>query len=83
MTSYGLKVMKQDEGKFIKRYHIYLRIATMSRMLNSFFSYWIKERLKEENIYYIVYAGLANFTTCSSGDKLIQKANEIRKEFYW
>ena len=80
--SYGLKNDEIDEeGNLLKDITSISRIATMSRMLNSFFSYWIKERLKEENIYYIVYAGGDDFMILAPWNKLIDKANEIRKEF--
>ena len=82
IMSYGLKSDEIDEeGNLLKDITSISRIATMSRMLNSFFSYWIKERLKEENIYYIVYAGGDDFMILAPWNKLIDKANEIRKEF--
>lgn len=82
IMSYGLKNDEIDEeGNLLKDITSISRIATMSRMLNSFFSYWIKERLKEENIYYIVYAGGDDFMILAPWNKLIDKANEIRKEF--
>lgn len=82
IINYGLKTTELDEeGNTLKDIISISRISTISRMLNSFFSYWIKENLQQDNIYYIVYAGGDDFMIVGPWDKLIDKTNEIRKNF--
>ena len=73
IINYGLKTTELDEeGNTLKDITSISRISTISRMLNSFFSYWIKENLQQDNIYYIVYAGGDDFMIVGPWDKLIR-----------
>lgn len=72
------KKLKIKDGTSISR------ISTLSRMLDSFFSYWLPEYLKEnkENSFYVVYAGGDDFMIVGAWEKLIDLSKEIEREFY-
>lgn len=59
------------------------RISTLSRMLDSFFSYWLPKYLEEneEGSYYVVYAGGDDFMIVGAWEKLIKLSEKIKKEF--
>lgn len=58
------------------------RIATLSRMMDSFFSYWLPNYLKnKEKSYYVVYAGGDDFMIVGSWESLITVSEEIKREF--
>lgn len=58
------------------------RIATLSRMMDSFFSYWLPNYLKnKEKSYYVVYAGGDDFMIVGSWESLIIISEEIKREF--
>lgn len=58
------------------------RIATLSRMMDSFFSYWLPNYLKnKEKSYYVVYAGGDDFMIVGSWESLITVSEEIKRKF--
>lgn len=61
------------------------RIATLSRMLDNFFSYWLPKTLeknkKELGSNYVVYSGGDDFMIVSSWDKAVEVSKYINKEF--
>ncbi|WP_294762716.1 type III-A CRISPR-associated protein Cas10/Csm1 [uncultured Fusobacterium sp.] len=82
IMAYGLKIDDIDgEEKKVKDITSISRVATVSRMFDSFFSYWLKEKIKYENESYIVYSGGDDFMIVGAWDKLIDTAKEIRESF--
>lgn len=59
------------------------RISTLSRMIDSFFSYWLPKYLSKdkESSYYVVYAGGDDFMIVGSWEKLIYLSEKIKNEF--
>lgn len=59
------------------------RISTLSRMMDSFFSFWLSETLKEDqkDSYYVVYAGGDDFMIVGSWEKLIFLSKKIKDKF--
>lgn len=59
------------------------RISTLSRMLDSFFSYWLPNYLAKdiESSYYVVYAGGDDFMIVGAWEKLIHLSEKIKNEF--
>lgn len=79
---YGLKIDDIDmEQREVKDITSISRVATISRMLDSFFSYWLKEKAKFEKDSYIVYSGGDDFMIVGPWDRLIDMAKEIRESF--
>lgn len=82
VMGYGLKIDDIDaEQKKVKDITSISRVSTISRMLDSFFSYWLKEKIKFENDSYIVYSGGDDFMIVGAWDRLIDTAKEIRESF--
>lgn len=82
IMGYGLKIDDIDiEQKKVKDITSISRISTMSRMIDSFFSYWLKEKAKFENDSYIVYSGGDDFMIVGAWDRLINLAKEIQESF--
>lgn len=85
--SIGLKreeiILNDDEEKIkIKDTTSISRISTLSRMFDTFFSYWLPRILeKEENSFYLVYAGGDSFMIVGSWERLIFLAEKIKNEF--
>lgn len=80
--NYGLKITEIDDAENkINDITSISRVSTMSRMLDTFFSFWLKEKLKKDNMYYIVYAGGDDFMILGPWDKLVNTANDIRQYF--
>ncbi len=59
------------------------RISTLSRMLDSFFSFWLPKHLEEneKNSYYVVYAGGDDFMIVGSWEKLIFLSEKLNESF--
>lgn len=82
VMGYGLKIDDIDtEQRKVKDITSISRVATISRMLDSFFSYWLKEKAKFEKDSYIVYSGGDDFMIVGAWDRLIGLAKEIRESF--
>lgn len=84
LFSIGLKREEQDENgnENIKDVTSISRLTTLSRMMDSFFSYWLPNILKnEESSYYVIYAGGDDFMIVGSWDKLITLAEKINTKF--
>lgn len=82
IMGYGLKIDEiDDENKKLNDITSISRVSTISRMLDIFFSSWIKEKLKSENLCYIVYSGGDDFMIVGPWDKLIDTAKEINRKF--
>ena len=84
LFSIGLKREEKDENgnENIKDVTSISRLTTLSRMMDSFFSYWLPNTVKnEESSYYVVYAGGDDFMIVGSWDKLITLAEKINTKF--
>jgi CRISPR-associated protein Csm1 len=84
--SMGLKMEDEDEEqKKIKDVTSISRVATLSRMIDVFFSNWIpkvlKEKQEELGSHYVVYAGGDDFMIVGAWDKLLDVAKLIQEEF--
>lgn len=57
------------------------KISSLSRMMDTFFSYWLVRELKEKNYHYIVYAGGDDFMIVAPWDKIVETAKHINNKF--
>lgn len=85
LMNYGLKMIEtiEDEGieKKVEDVTSISRLSSISRLLDNYFSFYLKEKIKKENSSYIIYAGGDDFMILDSWDKIIALANDIRKNF--
>ena len=83
----GLKIEEEsEEGIIYKDVTSISRVATLSRMLDMFFSYWLPEQLKnrqrELGSHYIIYSGGDDFMIVGAWDKLLELSKIINDKFY-
>lgn len=57
------------------------KISSLSRMMDTFFSYWLVRELQEKNYHYIVYAGGDDFMIVAPWDKVVETAKYINDKF--
>lgn len=57
------------------------KISSLSRMMDTFFSYWLVRELQEKNYHYIVYAGGDDFMIVAPWDKIAETAKYINDKF--
>lgn len=83
--SMGLKIEDRDEESVVQDVTSISRVATLSRMIDVFFSYWLPKVLKDNQStlgsHYVVYAGGDDFMIVGPWDKLIISSNFIKEEF--
>ncbi|MGL6131296.1 MAG: type III-A CRISPR-associated protein Cas10/Csm1 [Fusobacteriaceae bacterium] len=83
--SMGLKIDDIDNENLIQDVTSISRVATLSRMIDLFFAYWLPKTLKEKKeifgSQYVVYSGGDDFMIVGPWDKLLQCSNFIKNEF--
>ena len=57
------------------------KISSLSRMMDTFFSYWLVRELQEKNYHYIVYAGGDDFMIVAPWDRVVETAKYINEKF--
>lgn len=57
------------------------KISSLSRMMDTFFSYWLVRELKKKNYHYVVYAGGDDFMIVAPWDRVVDTAKFINDKF--
>ena len=57
------------------------KISSLSRMMDTFFSYWLVRELKKKGYHYIVYAGGDDFMIVAPWDRVVDTAKFINDKF--
>ena len=57
------------------------KISSLSRMMDTFFSYWLVRELKKKDYHYIVYAGGDDFMIVAPWDRVADTARFINDKF--
>lgn len=57
------------------------KISSLSRMMDTFFSYWLVRELQQKNYHYIVYAGGDDFMIVAPWDRVVETSKLINENF--